>query len=82
MDRAMLLFALMAGTLAPFDAHAESRFVLKSVTVDLPAGDRTFPTSPGSDLADRNCIVCHSAGMVLNQPPLSKAQWGAEVNKM
>jgi hypothetical protein len=30
----------------------------------------------------RNCLSCHSAGMVLNQPPLPRATWEAEVNKM
>jgi hypothetical protein len=27
-------------------------------------------------------VICHSAGMVLNQPPLTKAAWEAEVRKM
>jgi hypothetical protein len=55
---------------------------LKSMTVDLPTGDRMFPSGPGSDVANNNCLACHSAGMVLNQPALSKTQWTAEVNKM
>jgi len=55
---------------------------LKSVTVELPAGDRMFPTGPGSDVANDNCLACHSAGMVLNQPALPKTAWEAEVNKM
>ena len=55
---------------------------LKSVNVDLPAGDRMFPNGPGADAINNNCLACHSAGMVLNQPALSKAQWHAEVDKM
>ena len=52
------------------------------ITVDLPFGDRMFPDGPGSDLVNSNCLACHSAGMVLNQPALSKAQWRTEVEKM
>ena len=37
---------------------------------------------PGADAANNNCLACHSAGMVLNQPAMSKAQWQAEVEKM
>ena len=33
-------------------------------------------------MINNNCIACHSAGMVLNQPSLSKPAWAAEVNKM
>jgi mono/diheme cytochrome c family protein len=78
----MLLFALTTGILAPLYVRAERGFLLKSVTVNPPAGDRMFPSSPGSELADTNCTGCHSAGMVLYQPALSKAQWEAEVKKM
>jgi hypothetical protein len=29
-----------------------------------------------------NCLGCHSAGMILNQPTMPKAAWEAEVTKM
>ena len=57
-------------------------FELKSVKLDLPDSDRMFPAGPGSDAINNNCLACHSAGMVLNQPALSKQAWTAEVNKM
>jgi cytochrome c553 len=82
MLRTMLPVALVATmTLAPH-ALAEGKFSLKSVSVDLPTSDRMFPDGPGSDAANNNCLSCHSVGMVLNQPALSKAQWHAEVEKM
>jgi hypothetical protein len=28
------------------------------------------------------CLICHSAGMVLRQPPLTKEEWRSEVQKM
>jgi hypothetical protein len=36
----------------------------------------------GADAINNNRLACHSAGMVLNQPALSKAGWTTEVNKM
>ena len=83
MVRNIMAIALVSGVaLAPFCAQAGNKFALKSVRVDLPTGDRTFPSEAGSDAVNNNCLACHSAGMVLNQPALSKAQWEAEVNKM
>ena len=55
---------------------------LHSVNVDLPNGDRTFPGDAKADAINNNCLACHSAGMVLNQPSLSRAAWQAEVEKM
>ena len=66
----------------PLEARAAAPFELKSVKVDLPESDRMFPAGPGSDAINNNCLACHSAGMVLNQPALSKQAWAAEVNKM
>ena len=61
---------------------AASPLELKSVKIDLPDSDRMFPAGPGSDTINNNCLACHSTGMVLNQPSLSKQAWMAEVDKM
>jgi hypothetical protein len=83
MLRTMLSIALVAGiALAPPCARAEEKLSLKSVSVDLPPGDRMFPIGPGVDAINNNCLACHSAGMVLNQPALPRAQWEVELNKM
>ena len=83
MLRQALPAALIAvSVLAPPGVHADDKLVLKSVNVDLPFGDRMFPEGPGSDAVNNNCLACHSAGMVLNQPALPRAQWDAEVIKM
>jgi len=63
-------------------AWAQSAPQLKSVTVDLPAGDRQFPGGAAADAINNNCTACHSPGMVLTQPNLPKAAWDAEVHKM
>ena len=74
--------ALLGITIMPFAVRAGATLELKSVTLDLPDSDRTFPAGPGSDAMNNNCLACHSAGMVLNQPALSKEAWAAEVSKM
>jgi mono/diheme cytochrome c family protein len=52
------------------------------VRVELPASDETFPPGVGADIATSQCLICHSAGMVLRQPPLTKDEWRAEIMKM
>ena len=55
---------------------------LRSVGFDLPASSRAFPDGPGAELVTNNCQSCHSPGMILNQPALTRAEWTGEVNKM
>ena len=57
-------------------------FTLASLSVDLPSSDREFPPGPGVETVQGNCAACHSGGMVMNQPVLSRATWEAEVHKM
>jgi mono/diheme cytochrome c family protein len=52
------------------------------VRVELPASDESFPPGAGADIATSQCLICHSAGMVLTQPPLTKGEWRAEIMKM
>jgi cytochrome c553 len=65
----------------PLMVRAAPPIELKSVKVDLPDSDRMFQGA-GADAINNNCLACHSADMVLNQPDLSKQAWAAEVNKM
>jgi len=55
---------------------------LHSISTSLPAGDRIFPGGVRADAINKNCLACHSAGMVLTQPSLSRAGWQDEVGKM
>jgi hypothetical protein len=83
MSRSFLPAIILLGVASmPFVARAATPFELKSVKIDLPDSDRMFPDGPGSEAINNNCLACHSAGMVLNQPALSKQAWTAEVNKM
>jgi hypothetical protein len=82
MFRVMLPAVAVVGVmLMPAAGRADTAVEPKSVTVNLLFGDRMFP-GPGADAINKNCLACHSAGMVLNQPALSKSAWTAEVNKM
>ena len=52
------------------------------VSVELPASQTLFPPGAGADLANAQCLMCHSAGMVLRQPALTQEEWSAVINKM
>jgi cytochrome c553 len=55
---------------------------LHSVNIAFPRSEHTFPGGAEADAINDNCLTCHSAGMVLTQPHLSRAAWQAEVEKM
>jgi hypothetical protein len=57
-----------------------SGVTLRSVSVQLPGSERMFPGD--ADVINNNCLGCHSAGMVLTQPRLTRAVWQQEVEKM
>jgi cytochrome c553 len=84
MMRAKRLFTVAMTLLATVSMQVPSMAAgaaFKSVNLDLPVGDRMFQ-GPGAEATNNNCLICHSAGMVLNQPPLPRATWQAIVEKM
>ena len=81
MSRYLLPLVVILGIAAPL-TRAAPPIELKSVSLDLPESDRMFPAGTGADAINNNCLACHSAGMVLNQPAMSKDAWQSEVNKM
>lgn len=52
------------------------------MSVVLPTSATTFPAGDGADVANSQCLICHSAGMVLRQPALSESQWQTIIGKM
>jgi hypothetical protein len=52
------------------------------VSVVLPVSRIPYPPGNGSVIANAYCLICHSAGMVLRQPPLTQDEWRVEINKM
>jgi|SRR5579872_5270071 cytochrome c553 len=82
MHKPVIAIACLAtGLLFATPAWVQDKIALKSTTVDLPAGDSQFP-GPGAEAISGNCLACHSADMVLNQPAFPRATWDAEVHKM
>jgi hypothetical protein len=83
MLRAVLPFvAVLSLVLLPRPGEAATITKLKSLKLDVPTSDTMFPTGPGSDAINNNCLACHSADHVLNQPSLSMEAWQEVVNKM
>lgn len=81
--RPLLLSSLAgAGLILGTATYAASPIALVSTSVELPSGDRAFPPGPNVEVVSANCLTCHSAGMILNQPTLKRAVWDAEVHKM
>lgn len=76
------LGASFAALLMPTSARVQPAPAITSTTVELPSGDALFPGGSNADAINNNCLACHSADMVLNQPALSKSAWEAEVHKM
>ena len=62
-------------------AKSQASVARDTVQVSLPTGS-AFPPGPGSDVANAHCLICHSAGMVMRQPPLTFDDWKSEVAKM
>jgi hypothetical protein len=78
-----LLVSLGDGWAAPAPTVvAGGGVALHSVDIDLPDSDRLFPGGAEADAVNNSCLACHSAGMVLTQPSLSRGDWQAEVDKM
>jgi cytochrome c5 len=84
MLRAVLLMAVAVVGLVLLRHPSEAATIttLKSLKLDVPTSDALFPAGPGSDAINNNCLACHSADHVLNQPSLSRETWQEVVNKM
>jgi mono/diheme cytochrome c family protein len=56
--------------------------VNRTVSVKFPDSQAVFPPGAGADIANTQCMICHSAGMVTRQPPLTFDTWKQIVEKM
>ena len=50
--------------------------------IELPPETASFKPTPGSELANGQCLTCHSVDYVVIQPPSSRAYWESCVKKM
>lgn len=52
------------------------------VKIELPPETTAFKLAPGSEIANGQCLTCHSVEYVSTQPPMPRAFWAASVKKM
>ena len=50
--------------------------------IELPRETETFKPGNGFEIANAQCLICHSADYVAIQPPMSRAFWKSSVQKM
>jgi cytochrome c5 len=82
MLRAVLPTVALGLALLPLPGQTATLTTLKSLKLNVPTSDAMFPPGPGSDQINNNCLACHSADHVLNQPSLSREAWQEVVDKM
>jgi cytochrome c551/c552 len=58
--------------------------VIQAVALDikLPPETAAFKQDAGAEIANGQCLTCHSVEYVVIQPPMQRAFWKAEVQKM
>ncbi len=52
------------------------------VTIVLPLETATLKAGAGAELAQANCLMCHSVDYISSQPRMPRKFWEAEVKKM
>ena len=52
------------------------------VKIEIPPETGAFKIGPGVELAQANCLICHSVEYVTSQPRLDRKFWEASVKKM
>ena len=53
-----------------------------AIAPDLQQVSIQLPKAPGSKTFNANCVICHSASLVENQPDFPEKTWTAIVTKM
>src|ERR1700751_831026 len=82
MLRAVLPTIAVGLALSLYPCEAATITTLKSPKLDVPTSAALSRSGPGSDAINNNCLPCHSADHVLNQPSLAREAWQEVVNKM
>ncbi len=54
----------------------------KPLKITLPVETAVYKAGPGAELANAQCMTCHSADYAAMQPPKPRDFWKAEVEKM
>ena len=75
------VIALVAWPLLLAGAHS-AKAADNVVSITLPEDHDSFRPGPNAEAATTHCVICHAPDYVYMQPPLTRAQWEAEVKKM
>ena len=76
-----IVACIVSFCLPAYAAQAETP-ALKTTSIEFPQTNATFPGGDAAKAINVNCLICHSAEMVLTQPTLPKEEWAKEVTKM
>jgi cytochrome c len=68
--------------LAAFVAFLAPAAMADAVKIQLPLETAVYKTAPGAQLANGQCLTCHSADYSAMQPPKPRDFWKSEVEKM
>ena len=63
-------------------ASAISLAVAADSKIVLPPETAVLRPGTGAELAQANCMICHSVDYIKTQPPMPRKVWEAEVKKM
>ncbi|MEP6669071.1 MAG: cytochrome c [Chthoniobacter sp.] len=56
--------------------------IAAELKITLPAETTVLRPGKGAELAQANCLICHSPDYIQTQPPMPRKFWEAEVKKM
>jgi hypothetical protein len=76
-----MVLAFMAGMVLAQDS-GKTGTLGNIKSIDLPIVTVQLKAGPDKIKVDTYCMICHSTDYITMQPPFSKAQWTATVNKM
>ena len=68
--------------LLPACALAAASAFAGEVSITLPTEVVFLKPGKGAELAQANCLICHSSDYIASQPPMPRKFWDAEVKKM
>src|SRR5712691_2127157 len=76
MQQPVASYLVTSGLLLATAAHAAT------VEIQLPPEVNAFKQDVGAEIANAQCLVCHSVEYVSVQPPLPRTFWKISVQKM
>ena len=53
-----------------------------ALDIQLPPETGAFKQDAGAEIANGQCLICHSVEYVSTQPPMARAFWKASIQKM